>query len=271
MSTVTLRVCLWATGLFVLLGLQGMGTANTQSQKGLQLSAIRVIYPEKAAQGITFTVTNNASEAYLIQSRVTPWADAKTADDTTLASPFIVTPPLKRLDAGEALTLRIRKTQKALPIDRESVFGFHVKGIPSQPVSSAAENASTTTGQNVKMVIALQHTLKLFYRPTDLPTYDAAQIAEALQFSYQDKQLVVKNPTAFYVTFDTLALADHDIDNNALFDMVPPFSQQTYPLPASVTQGVLTWRIMTDIGGKTEPLTRSLSVSTAHPPKQQGK
>ncbi|WP_025154728.1 fimbrial biogenesis chaperone [Morganella morganii] len=271
MTTVTLRQFFWAPWLLSLLGVQGTLPANAQPQKGLQLSVMRVIYPEKAVQGITFAVTNNAPESYLIQSRVTPW-DAKTSDDTTLASPFIVTPPLKRLDAGETSTLRIRKTQKALPTDRESVFGFHVKGIPGQPLPSVADKASKATlpKQNVKMVFALQYTLKLFYRPSELPPYDAVQVAKALQFSYHDKKLVVKNPSAFYVTFDTLAFAAHEIDGDALFDMVPPFGQRTYPLPASDAQGMLTWRIITDIGGKTEPLTRMLSSSASLIQKQQG-
>lgn len=262
MNTMRLVHSVWAVGLLTVLGLTP-ALAETQTSKGLQLPATRVIYPSQETQGITFTVTNKALEPFLIQSRVTPWQATPQGTPTTapITAPFIVTPPLERLDAGEALTLRIRETKKGLPTDRESVFGFHVKAIPSQ--TEATPTPATAQGQQVQMALALQYTLKLFYRPQALPTYDAAQIASALQFTREGAQLVVNNPTAFYVTFDTLTLADTPLDRDALFEMVPPFGKQTYPLPKSVSQGTLSWSIVTDIGDKTGAQTRALTSSTS--------
>ncbi len=253
-------VVFWIVGLLVCLVAQGRVIADVQTLKGLRLLGTRVIYPAQETRGITFSVTNNALEPFLIQSRVTPWQESPQYMATTEVVPFIVTPPLARLDAGETLNLRIRETQKIFPIDRESVFGFHLKGIPSQAELPVPGSSATTHSEpSVQMVLALQYTLKLFYRPATLPVYNAEQITKSLQFTREGTRLVVTNPTAFYVTFDSLTLAGKPIDGDALFEMVPPFGQQTYPLPTSVVQGVLTWRIVTDLGDRTDLQTRALT------------
>lgn len=253
-------------GLLMCLVAQGWAFAGTQTPKGLHLIGTRIIYPAQATRGITFSVTNNTFEPFLIQSRVTQWPELPQDIATTKEVPFIVTPPLARLNSGETLNLRIRETQKVLPTDRESVFGFHVKGIPSQ--SEQPESGSSTvadSSSSVQMVLALQYTLKLFYRPASLPVYDAQLIAESLQFTREGEQLVVKNPSAFYVTLDSLSFEDQQIDADALFEMIPPFGQQAYRLPTSKSQGKLTWRIINELGKVTIQCSRILTTSESLP------
>nr|VXZ84782.1 Chaperone protein focC precursor [Klebsiella pneumoniae] len=58
----------------------------------------------------------------LIQSWVDDLADNN-------KSPFIVTPPLFRLDAGDSNDLRVLLTSAQLPNDRESLFTLNIKVI----------------------------------------------------------------------------------------------------------------------------------------------
>ncbi|UHD27162.1 molecular chaperone [Klebsiella variicola] len=70
-----------------------------------------------------------------LQSRVIPWqADEQdnVSGNQSGGLPFIVLPPLQRLEASDALTLRIRLTRNTLPKDRESVFILSLKTIPGQ-------------------------------------------------------------------------------------------------------------------------------------------
>lgn len=60
----------------------------------------------------------------LIQSWVDDLADNN-------KSPFIVTPPLFRLDAGDSNDLRVLLTSPQLPSDRESLFTLNIKVIPA--------------------------------------------------------------------------------------------------------------------------------------------
>lgn len=239
-------------------------TVNAQTaiapQKGISLQSTRLIYPEDMLKGITFTVTNHSLTPYLIQSRIStriPGAPHQNDDEHShRAMPFIVLPPLKKLVSDEQLTLVIRLTKNSLPKDRESVFAFHVKAIPSQPANNTSPVESLPAG-TVKVTLALQNTLKLFYRPNGMVRYDVKKIADSLRFYRKGEELIVDNPGPFYVTFHSLSVGLTAIDPNALFQMVPPYGQQSYPLPLSGS-GDIRWKLVNDYGQATDAYTRQL-------------
>lgn len=246
-------------GLLFLLGTALFGTqaygANVSDKNGITLQSTRVVYPGQAKNGITFTVTNNTAQPYLLQSRVIPWVaestDTRPAQDTPLEThevPFIVLPPLQRFEPAEALTLRIRLTRHALPTDRESVFVLSLKAIPSQ--SSSTEAA--------QLVLAMQNNLKLFYRPEGLPEYSTEQFSGKLRFLRQGAQLKVINPTPYYVTFRSLSVGTQSVDAAALSHWVPPFGEQVYSLPVNA-RGDVTWQLIDEMGSVTPTQHRSLT------------
>ncbi|WP_150149569.1 fimbria/pilus periplasmic chaperone, partial [Enterobacter bugandensis] len=64
------------------------------------------------------------SGGWLVQT----WVDRGVNGSKT---PFIVTPPLFRINPGVENILRIVRTGGSLPEDRESVFWLNVKSIPA--------------------------------------------------------------------------------------------------------------------------------------------
>ncbi|MCL7680091.1 fimbria/pilus periplasmic chaperone, partial [Klebsiella pneumoniae] len=78
---------------------------------------------QKAA---SLSVQNKDKTADLVQSLISPVDATSGAKDT-----MIITPPLFRLDAGEKASVRIVRSGKPLPEDRESMFWLNVKGIPA--------------------------------------------------------------------------------------------------------------------------------------------
>lgn len=229
--------------------------ANVGDKNGITLQSTRVVYPEQAKNGITFRVTNNTAQPHLLQSRVIPWiaepTDTRPAQGVhqdTQQVPFIVLPPLKRFEPAEALTLRIRLTRNTLPTDRESVFVLSLKAIPSQ--SSSAETP--------RLVLAMQNDLKLFYRPEGLPDYSAVQLAGQLRFQRQGTRLKVTNPTPYYMTFRSLSVGGHSVGGNTSLMWIPPFGEQTYPLPVNA-QGQITWQLIDEIGDVTPAQHRPLT------------
>lgn len=255
----------WCAVLLLLQALSVSPSAvagNVHDRNGITLQSTRIIYPEEESRGIAFTVTNDSLSPYLLQSRVDGWGLSLSASESPL--PFIVTPPLIRGDAGEMVTLRIRRTQNTLPADRESVFAFQVKAIPSQ-----SAEGTFASEEEVRMILALQNTLKLFYRPAGLPVYDAQSIAEALQFQCQHSRLTVHNPTAFYVTFDSLSVNGLAVERDALFSMVPPFGQRSYPLLEVTSSCDIDWSLVDDYGLPTTSITRKLN--DGHANKQTNK
>lgn len=226
------------------------GAGNISSvQDGITLSTTRVIYPGDARNGITYTLTNNTPRPFLLQSRVIPRDTEKQQNsDDAEQTPFIVLPPLTRFEPDTALTLRIRLTKNTLPHDRESVFTLALNAIPAQQNSDETQTS---------LVMSTQNNLKLFYRPSGLPPADIEQIEKQIEFRRSNNELTVKNPTPFYITFNTLFIGNTGIElgNNR---MIAPFSEQKWSLQPGIS-GDIRWQLITDDGraGKTtsRPLT----------------
>jgi len=230
--------------------------ANAPARDGITLQSTRVIYPEEIHKGITFKIQNDTAQSYLIQSRMSHAVAGQGVNTDTKVvagnAPFIVLPPLKRLAPGEPLTLTIRQTKNTLPTDRESVFALQIKAIPAQ-----SEHSETPLPGETRIALALQNTLKLFYRPQGLPIYDIKQIADSLRFNRQGDNLEVINPGPYYVTFKSLSVGSTPIDSQALFEMVPPNGKVNYPLSAK-TSGELRWELINDYGYASDTYRRPL-------------
>ncbi|EKT62034.1 molecular chaperone [Providencia burhodogranariea] len=251
-------------------GIHAVHAATPNDSEGIVLESTRVIYPSKAKNGITFTVTNRTSQVYLLQSRVLPWVssssitiksgslkqepqieiDSEKSIDVAL-TPFIVLPPLTRFAPEDEMTLRIRLTQNTLPNDRESIFMLALKAIPGQSMpEAAAENTGT------KMVLALQNNLKLFYRPEGVVKMDSEERAKQLQFYRKGNQLTINNPTPYYITLSEVSIASIPISLEER-RMLAPFSSENYTLTAS-TGNQVSWQIIDDGGRKTPEQTKRL-------------
>ncbi|HDC4393720.1 TPA: molecular chaperone [Enterobacter cloacae] len=197
-----------------------------------------MIYPASATSGITFSITNNSVVPYLMQSRVlNPGSGDVVQTDTP--APFIALPPLQRIEPGEKLTLRIRLMNAYLRQDRESLFILALKAIPSR------QETSDLSGT---LMVATQNNLKLFYRPASLPAYRTEEVAERLRFHRQGQQLVVDNPTPYWVTFSSLNLGGRMVTTT---QMVPPSARQVYPLDKNNDGHELTWQLIDDHGQPT--------------------
>lgn len=231
---------------------------------GIILQSTRIIYPSNENNGVTFKVTNKTANDYLLQSRVLAWQHDyyssieipesntnfkyRSMDFSEKSVPFIALPPLTRFDSGEVVTLHVRLTEQILPDDRESLFMLAIKAIPGQSVKESETQTS--------LVLALQNNLKLFYRPQGIVKLDVEARAEKLDFYYQDKQLIIKNPTPYYITFSVLKADDSNVDFTNK-RMLAPYSLAQYPLSAKVD--VISWMIIDDDGDSTKVRYRKLN------------
>lgn len=220
----------WAVGVMLMLGFQWTAAA------GVLLGGTRVILQEKDREA-SIPVKNTGDSPYVVQA----WIDAGEGQNKT---PFIVTPPLSRLDPGTENILRIVRLKGELPTDRESVFWLNAKEIPQK---SSDENV---------LQIAVRTRIKLFYRPAGLPgkSVDARGQLEWVVSEGRDGQGVVlriANPSAFHVTFTALDInAGRQVINA---DMVAPFGESSYPLTFLKTpQPIeLSYTTLSDYGGET--------------------
>ncbi|MHA7845921.1 fimbrial biogenesis chaperone [Serratia sp. D1N4] len=222
--------------------------------KGISFYVLRVIYLESDKRGVTLTAHNTTSIPYLMQSWIQP-VDPATgnplmANKEHSAMPFIVTPPLTRLEADSELTLRIRRNGEPLPADRESVFFISMKAIPSQ----AAPDQRTEEKQ---MVLTVTSNIKVFYRPEGLVKRAVADMAPKLKFRRDGNQLIAENPTPYWLTFSRLTVGSAALDKAQLRLMVPPKGQQRYTLPSGAS-GNVTWQLIDEDGWDTPTEQRPL-------------
>lgn len=232
-----------------------------EPSSGITLHSTRVVYPQSAQGGVTLSLTNNAETAYLVQSWIRPWEMQDSAVKVASPAPFLVTPPLQRLSGKETLALRIRLTRNELPTDRESLFALMVKAIPSQ--STGRETGQGDAVSGARLVLAVETHLKLFYRPDGLKADAMQDVAPLLRFHREGAVLTVNNPSPYYVTFNTLTVGESAITPPALYAMVPPFGEQTYPLPSGTASApTVSWQLINEYGSATAKQTHTLRPSS---------
>ncbi|QLK61246.1 fimbria/pilus periplasmic chaperone [Enterobacteriaceae bacterium Kacie_13] len=200
---------------------------------GVVLGATRVVYDASSKEASLSINNKNADQYFLVQS----WIDDANGNKKV---PFAITPPLFRLNAEKENMMRIMKTAGELPGDRESVFYVNVKAIPPVP-----DNADT---QNT-LQLAIKTRIKLFYRPKGLQG-KAAEAGSHLQWSQQGKDLVVKNPTAYAVSFNEINVSGKPVKD---INMVLPKSESHYAMPAGAGKNV-SFTFINDFGGVSEPI-----------------
>lgn len=120
---------------------------------GIVLQRTRVIYDASRKEAALPVANKGAETPYLLQS----WVDNI---DGKSRAPFIITPPLFRLEAGDDSSLRIIKTADNLPENKESLFYINVRAIPAKKKSDDV-NANELT-------LVFKTRIKMFYRPAHL-------------------------------------------------------------------------------------------------------
>lgn len=164
------------------------------------IAGTRVVFP--AADGeVTVRLTNNNTVPALVEA----WIDAGDEHSTPdkVDTPFVVTPPLFRMEAHRDQNLRIISTATHLPADRESLFWLNVLEIPPKPATPQL------AGKNL-LQFAFRSRLKLFYRPANLPGDPLKAPAELTWKAVPDGQgyaLEVHNPSAYHITIAKLTLS----------------------------------------------------------------
>jgi len=222
------------TAASLLLGTAGAARAQVQPHYQsfrVTLGTTRVIYPEGVA-GAQLSVSNPQDRPVLVQSTVT-------GEDHKTAAPFLVTPPLFRLEANQQSRLRIIRTGGSLPQTRESLYWLCVKALP--PSGGSAGN---TGGVSVTVNMAISMCDKLIFRPSGLKG-SPDEAAGALTWARVGNALRVSNPTPFYMNLKAVSVGGKDVGN---LTFVPPQGSVTLPLPAG-EGGTVKWSVITDQGG----------------------
>lgn len=198
----------------------------------------RIVF-EESAPSVSVTLSNkNAQLPFVVQS----WIENEAGQKVT--TPFMVLPPLQRIEPSESSVLRIVKLPElALPKDRESVFYLNVREIP--PKTQAVNS----------MQIALQSKIKLFYRPASVKRERGDDLALGLKLKIDPgtKQLLVENPTPFHITVVGLLAGEQKTRMPIDTIMIAPYANARFPLTSTAFTSLRVSN-MNDFGGQTDTL-----------------
>ena len=212
------------------------------------IGGTRVVFPAKDGE-VTVRLTDNGNQPALVEAWIDSGDEHSTPDKVN--TPFLITPPLFRMEPHKDQSLRIIATPEPLPSDRESLFWLNVLEIPPKPTGQQY------AGKNL-LQLAIRSRLKLFYRPAALKGDPAKAAGEITWKAVPDGTgyaLEVTNPSEYHVTIVQLSIDVNGKSYGAAAGMVNPLSTLRMPLkgltsaPAAGTP--VTYAIVNDYGATT--------------------
>jgi chaperone protein EcpD len=176
-----------------LLAATGIGMLPA-AHAGVVIVGTRIIFDAKDKDR-TIQLNNQDDAPAMIQA----WIDAGDADAkaSEIRVPFVLTPPLARIEPRQGQSLRLLHTPQGmpgLPVDRESVFYFNVLEIPPRRDAGQDENL---------LQLAVRSRIKLFYRPEGLEGKSREAPARLTWKQGRDADgayLEVHNPSRYHVS-----------------------------------------------------------------------
>lgn len=189
----------------------------SNAYSSMTISGTRVVFPGSEKEKSVRT-NNKGSQPALVQV----WVDdgSVTADVNNMKVPFIVTPPVYRVEPGKGQNIRMIYNGMALPQDRESVFWFNMLEVP--PVQKSAEKSD-------RLELAFRTRIKIFYRPETLTSSSSAEL-DKLQWELlpDNKGVKLTNPTPYYISLESVSVKAAGKNVELESEMVPPFSSKNF-------------------------------------------
>lgn len=210
------------------------------------IDGTRVVYPQKVRE-VTVQLHNTGESPSLVQS----WVDEGDKDATpdSSSAPFIITPPISRIEAGSGQALRLTFTGRDLPSDRESLFWLNVLEVPPAPESAEDKNL---------MQLAFRSRLKIFYRPDGLSgRANLSSHSIECDFKSESRVMSCTNPTPYHISVVKLELAHESGEKDQIEKglMFLPFSTNDFEIgfKKDVKQGTkAVFTSINDFGGAVE-------------------
>lgn len=155
------------------------------------LGASRIIYTP-SSRGATLSVNNPNDYPVLVQSSVIP--EQKGGD-----APFLITPPLFRLDAHQQSRLKIIMTSNNANKENEPLYWMCATGIPPEQGDVWAGQVKTKNTAFIDVRIRASQCIKLLVRPEALMKSKPQDVAKLVTWDIRGNDITAKNPTPYYM------------------------------------------------------------------------
>jgi chaperone protein EcpD len=220
-----------------------------QCHASVVVSGTRVVFSASERE-VSVKLRNEGDTPGLVQV----WLDHGDRDDVPehVKVPFVVTPPLFRLDPRQGQTVRILSTDETLPEDRETLFWLNVLEVPPKPDASDAKQ------QNL-IQMAFRTRIKLFYRPASLNKPQDVEDAygrivwTVREEGHHKAVLEAHNPTPYFITITKFRIGDDAPDTEAPA-MLAPFHTHRFTTAFIASDAInnqqVTFSVINDYGSE---------------------
>lgn len=215
-----------------------------QANADIVISGTRIIYPQ-SSKDVIVNLDNRGNKPLLVQTWLDDGRDG--TDPQELKLPFVITPPVSRIDPQKGQSVRITYMGNTLPQDRESLFWFNVLEIP--PKSKAKEGESLN-----QLQLAFRTRIKLFFRPDGLkgtPGDAATQVKWSQKKEGNTVVLFAQNDSPYNVSISGAIFNANGKNYNVESKSILPFSVISMPVKGltSNISGSVFYQTINDNGG----------------------
>lgn len=208
------------------------------------ISGTRIVYPQ-SSKDVVVNLDNHGTKPLLVQTWLDDGRDGVNPQELKL--PFIITPPVSRIDPKKGQSVRITYTGTPLPQDRESLFWFNVLEIPPKSKNADKENLN-------QLQLAFRTRIKFFFRPDGLkgtPGEAAKNLTWTQKKEGNAVKLVAHNNSPYNVSVSTVNLKAGSKTYEVVHQAVAPFSDAAMTVKglASAVNGNVAYDTINDYGG----------------------
>ncbi|MEQ4986603.1 molecular chaperone [Proteus sp. fly-1089] len=196
----------------------------------IEINKDKFIFIESKNQEI-IEIKNNTNSEYFIQSWIS-YYDENNDDEL----PFMITPPLFKIEKDENYSLKIFKIDEIKEKDRETIYRINIKRIPVLSDSDENENL---------LHISMNSIYNLIYRPISIEE-NAKDAYNKIEFlKNKNNEFIIKNPTPYFITLLNVSCNDVLLINKS--KTIPPFKE--YNTKNKIKKdGLIKWKIIDQFG-----------------------
>lgn len=218
---------------------------STAAFSSVTMLKTRIIYSSDSRFEV-LKFMNNDDIPYIMQI----WADKNNPNSTpdNADAPFIIQPPVFRIDPKIGRDARLIYIGEGLPQDKESLFYLNIAQIPPKNLNQDIKEGNSFT-------VIVHHRLKIFYRPSAIESQINNVEKQITFLKDTNGNITVKNNSPFFVSFASLEATNTSGQKFAFKStMISPLSTETL-LPEtnnklSFSPDKITYKCLNDLGGQ---------------------
>lgn len=212
----------------------------TYSQSSIEINKDKFIFIESINQEIV-EINNKTNNDYFIQSWITHY-DKENSNEI----PFMITPPLFKIEKDETFSLKIFKKDEIKERDRETLYRINIKRIPILLNSDNNKNM---------LHVSINSVYNLIYRPISIEK-DAKDAYKKIEFlKNKNNEFIINNPTPYFIALSSVYFNRMLIVNES--KTIPPFKK--YNTKKEILRnGVVKWKIFNQYGLEIEAVDKEV-------------